>query len=207
MTPQPRKKPVHELTELICEEVSLCDKPSNPGAWVALWKRDNGNDSTRDSGYLHRRIPIRKSKEEKMSFEKVLKAAQDLDQLAVQQVVEAPARIAKIMEERKCSEAIAKCFAWGREEQEAYELAKKSDISRLRAAVDDDDEDDEDQKVSAKVARKVAKLRKDNPSMDYSTAENQVLSSRPKLRAKYYAAVGVPMAGQPPKKRGSMVAA
>jgi hypothetical protein len=197
----------HKIEDLVVKEVSLCRVPANASinpetgvrtdhSVIAIYKAD------RDA-----------QKEKQMSksetFEVILKSASRIDQLAVQQVVEAPARIAKIMEERKCSEAIAKCFAWGREEQEAYELAKKSDISRLRAALDDDgeEEDDEDQKVSAKVARKVAKLREDNPSMDYSTAENQVLSSRPKLRAKYYAAVGVPMAGQPPKKRGSMVAA
>ena len=38
MTP-PRKKS-HVLTDLEVSEVSLCTAPSNPGAWVALTKRD-----------------------------------------------------------------------------------------------------------------------------------------------------------------------
>ena len=32
--------PKHQLTELSVEEISLVDRPSNPGAWIALRKRD-----------------------------------------------------------------------------------------------------------------------------------------------------------------------
>jgi nitrogenase subunit NifH len=189
MAPQLRKKPVHVLSELSVEECSLVDKPSNPYARVAIWKRDSGY-LTRDQLRKHMaaveaaRQKVKKEKKMSKKFATVLKSATSRD--AICQVVRKQAE--KVAKKKGISLAAAEARVWEKHPEAVlqYETAPivmpvmKSDLSRLRTAADDLD-------------KAVGKLKKKNAGLSFNALCDKALSEDSDLRERYMKELATPV--------------